>query len=195
MTPKLSVHVVGLGNRMQWLHTVSRTQQSKENVMHVQRKAIVLEIAQLVRDHGDPRAYLASRGYLKAPGGEHIAKRHLDIIHAAVSENQAVAAVAAHMLLTDGLRHLRTAYATLDIRNLNFNYLGEKSEEELGRFEVFFHGPEAVSVRDSVSAPVNLDDVEAAILVVARSRIESAKQMFAEAEKLLATLTAESTPA
>jgi hypothetical protein len=113
-------------------------------------------------------------------------QRNRDMLRAAVDNTDYGNAVAAFQLFMSGTQTLREAYQRLDMRNLSFDYLAEKTAAELAGFFPFQEGPEAISLRDAMGVKgVALSTVQAAITKAAALQLPLIKATFEVASGLL----------
>jgi hypothetical protein len=147
---------------------------------------IVLAIAQLLRENADVRGYADP---LRVRGN--INPRDRAIVAGATTEGECVQAIGAYMLITDGISVLRRVYESLDIKSLRFDFLAEKTDEEIGRLSVYEDGgPDAFSLSGELEGDAaDPYIVHLAAVANAWRRFHRAQGMFQEARSMLNLLT------
>jgi len=143
---------------------------------------IVLTIAILVRQYADVHGHADPRSV-----GEKIAPRDRAIIASLTTEDECVKAIGAYMLFTDGIGLLRRVYEGLDIKDLHFDLLAEKTDEEISSLHQHEDGgPNAYALRDELEGEA-ADPylVHKAAVAIAWSRMGSATSMLQKARAIL----------
>jgi len=95
-------------------------------------------------------------------------------------------AIAAFQVFAVGLATLGTAYGTLDMHNLPFSYLADKTDGDLRRFRQVDQGAEAIALRDALDIPaLNLGDCMEGTAAALKAVLPIIRSSFQTGDRLL----------
>lgn len=105
---------------------------------------------------------------------------------ATASGSDGTDAIAAFNVFNRGLEFLRTAYQTLDMRDLPFSYLPEKENDELRRFRQVEQGAEAIAVRNALDIPeLDLGACMKGTVAAVKAILPLVRSLFQTGDRLL----------